>query len=88
MTAGQWFGTVLMTVFGVPIVGFLILSWAMDIADSRKRRLLQNELADITRDFDALGPYPSIEEMRPALDRLAVYRVKYAAQLGNLEPGR
>lgn len=78
MTAGQWFGVALMTLFIVPTFAFLILSWAMDIADNRKRRQFREELADISREFDALGPNPSLEEMRPALDRLAAYRIRFA----------
>ncbi len=78
MTAAQWFGVTLVTLFSVPMFGFLILSWAMDIADNRKRRQLREELADISRDFDALGPNPSLEEMQPALDRLAAYRIRFA----------
>ncbi|BEL38469.1 hypothetical protein DDK00_24110 [Mycobacteroides abscessus] len=73
MTAGQWFGTVLMIVFGVWFVGFNILLWVGDRIDKRNRA----ELADISRDFDALGPNPSLEEMQPALDRLAAYRIRF-----------
>lgn len=74
MTAGQWFGTVLTIVFGVWFVGFNILLWVGDRIDKRNRA----ELADISRDFDALGPNPSLEEMQPALDRLAAYRIRSA----------
>ncbi|AMU45358.1 hypothetical protein E3G59_001839 [Mycobacteroides abscessus] len=62
-----------MIVFGVWFVGFNILLWVGDRIDKRNRA----ELADISRDFDALGPNPSLEEMQPALDRLAAYRIRF-----------
>lgn len=79
MTAGQWFVTILMIVFGVVFVGFNILCWIGD----RIEKQMRAELADIERDFDALGPSPSMEEMQPALDRLAAYKANYASRFSS-----
>lgn len=67
-----------MIVFGVWFVGFNILLWVGDHIDKRNRA----ELSGIVRDFDALGPSPSMEEMQPALYRLAAYK----ARVGLREP--
>jgi len=46
MTAGQVVGTVLLIALGVLVLGFLILSYARDIAGNRTRKRLSNELAN------------------------------------------